>query len=63
MRVLVQIIGLAALLAGLLFVGQGLGYIPWPHTSFMIGDMHWVTYGALIAAAGLLAILLARPRG
>ena len=59
MRVLVQIVGLVLLLAGLLFAGQGLGYIPWPRTSFMTNDMHWVAYGAGIAAVGLVLLLRA----
>jgi hypothetical protein len=62
MRVLVQIIGLAALLVGLLFAGQGLGYVHVPHNSFMIGDMHWTYYGAGIAAAGLVLMFLSRRK-
>jgi len=63
MRMLFRIIGCIALLAGLFFAAQGSGYIPWPHDSFMVSDVRWITYGALIAAAGLLVLLLARPRG
>ena len=62
MRALIGIIGLAALLVGLLFAGQGLGYIPWPYASFMIGNMQWVYYGAGIAAVGLVLILLSRRK-
>jgi hypothetical protein len=62
MRALVLLIGFAALLAGLLFAGQGLGYIPWPHASTMIGDKQWVTYGAAIAVVGLVLILLSRRK-
>ncbi|MGC9953414.1 MAG: hypothetical protein ABSD21_03945 [Rhizomicrobium sp.] len=62
MRALFRTIGVVALLAGLLVAGQGSGYIPWPHTSFMIGEMRWVYYGAGIAAAGLVLILLSRRR-
>jgi len=58
-----RIVGVIALVAGLVFVGQGSGYFPWPRTSFMISDVHWVYYGAAIAVAGLLAIVLTRPRG
>jgi hypothetical protein len=60
MKGLLLAVGAVALLAGLLFAGQGLGYIPWPRTSFMISDMHWVTYGAGIAAAGLVLIWISR---
>jgi hypothetical protein len=62
MRLLVQIIGVAVLLLGLLSIGQGLGYIHLPQNSFMIGDMHWVTYGAGIATVGLVLVLLARRK-
>jgi len=62
MRMLLRTIGAVALLAGLFFAGQGSGYIPWPRTSFMISDTHWVYYGAAIAAVGIVLILLARPR-
>jgi hypothetical protein len=54
------LIGALALASGLLFVGQGLGYIHWPARSFMINQMRWVYYGGAIAAAGLVLILIAR---
>jgi hypothetical protein len=38
------------LLAGAVFAGQGLGYIP---GSFMTGDMHWVWIGSGMVAVGL----------
>jgi len=60
MKNVLMLIGIAALAAGLLFVGQGAGYIRWPASSFMISDMRWVYYGAAIAVAGLLLIGLAR---
>jgi len=62
MKVLLTIAGLAALLAGLLFIGQGLGYIPWPHTSFMIGEMQWAYYGAGIALVGIVLLYFAGRR-
>ena len=62
MKALIRIVGVVALLVGLLFAGQGLGYIPWPRTSFMISDMHWAIYGAGIAAVGLVLVLLSRRR-
>lgn len=48
-------IGVLVLLAGAVFAGQGLGYIP---GSFMTGDMHWFWIGGAIVVAGL-AILAA----
>ncbi len=59
MKALVLIVGLAALASGLLFVGQGLGIINWPASSFMISQIRWVYYGGAIALAGLVLIVLA----
>jgi len=60
MKAVIMVIGAAALAAGLLFIGQGLGYIRWPSSSFMINERAWVYYGAAIAAAGLILIFVAR---
>jgi len=53
-------IGIILLLAGLVFAGQGTGYIPWPAESFMINETRWVYYGAGMAAVGILLIIIAR---
>lgn len=37
-------------LAGAVFAGQGLGYIP---GSFMTGDMHWFWIGGVMILGGL----------
>jgi uncharacterized membrane protein len=50
------IIGLIALAIGLLWIGQGLGIINWPQSSFMIRQMQWAGYGAALAAVGLILI-------
>jgi hypothetical protein len=60
MRVPLTVIGIVLLLAGLVFVGQGSGYFPYPAESFMIGETRWVQYGAAIAVAGLVILLAAR---
>jgi len=60
MKALLLLIGVLALAAGLLFTGQGLGYVRWLAESFMIGQTNWVYYGAAIAAAGLALIMVAR---
>jgi hypothetical protein len=60
MKALLTLIGIIALPAGLLFAGQGSGYIPWPAESFMISEFKWVYYGAAIALAGILLIVAGR---
>lgn len=62
MKTLLLIVGVAALAFGLLFVGQGLGYINWPSSSFMLRDVSWAYYGGAIAAVGLALIVVARRR-
>ena len=60
MKMLLMLAGIMALAIGLLFVGQGLGYIRWPASSFMINDIKWVYYGGGIALVGLLLIIIAQ---
>jgi len=62
MRSMFMLIGIIALAFGLLFVGQGLGYIMWPSSSFMLRDVTWAYYGGAIAAVGLAMIVAARRR-
>jgi predicted outer membrane repeat protein len=60
MKTLLALIGIVAVLLGLLFVGQGSGYIPWPASSFMINQSKWMYYGGAIAAAGLIVFAWSR---
>jgi hypothetical protein len=60
MRKLLTVISIILLIAGLVFVGQGSGYFPYPAESFMINQTPWVYYGAAIAVAGLLLGVVAR---
>ena len=61
-RVLLLIVGILALLVGLLWIGQGLGIIQWPASSFMLDQRPWVWRGAALALAGAVAIWRARRR-
>jgi hypothetical protein len=45
---------------GLLWIGQGLGYVNWPASSFMIDQRPWADRGAVLAAIGLALIMVAR---
>ncbi len=60
MQTLLTLVGIIVLLAGIVFIGQGSGYFPYPAESFMVRETRWVYYGAAIAVAGLLIIVLAR---
>jgi hypothetical protein len=55
------VVGVLMLLVGLVWTGQGLGYIK---GSFMTGDLRWTYIGAACAVvgAGLLAFTWARRR-
>jgi uncharacterized membrane protein len=53
-------IGVLLTLMGLLWIGQGLGYVHWPQSSFMLDQRPWANRGAALAVAGLLLILIAR---
>ena len=60
MNALLLLIGVLTLAAGLLFAGQGLGYVRWPAESFMIDQTNWIYYGGAIAIFGLVLIMVAR---
>jgi len=62
MKTLLTILGIVLLLAGLVWMGQGSGYFPYPRESFMISQVQWVYYGGITAVVGLVLIVLA-PRG
>jgi len=56
MRKGLLIVGFIALAIGLLWIGQGTGAIRWPASSFMISQLQWAGYGAMLAAVGLILI-------
>jgi hypothetical protein len=60
MQTLLTVIGVVLLLAGLVFMGQGSGYFPYPASSFMINATQWIYYGGGIAIVGLLLVFFAR---
>jgi hypothetical protein len=62
MKTALLIVGVLALLMGLLWVGQGMGLVHWPASSFMIDQRPWVTRGAVLALVGLILIFLSRRR-
>jgi uncharacterized membrane protein len=53
MKTLMLIVGVLALAMGLLWIGQGSGYIHWPASSFMINQVKWAYYGMATAVIGV----------
>jgi uncharacterized membrane protein len=51
-----MVLGILALLIGLIWIGQGTGAINWPQSSFMISQIQWAYYGAALAVVGLILI-------
>ena len=62
MKTLLLIVGIAALLIGLLWIGQGTGVIKWPASSFMLDQRPWALRGAILAVVGVALILFSRRR-
>jgi hypothetical protein len=54
LRTLLLIAGLVAALLGLIWIGQGSGYFPYPASSFMINQTEWIWRGAILAIVGLI---------
>lgn len=60
MRLLLLIVGIIAVLTGLVWIGQGTGYFPYPASSFMIKATQWAWYGLVVMLVGLGLIWLSR---
>jgi hypothetical protein len=63
MRTVTLISGILLVLLGLLWIGQGTGYFPYPSYSFMISDISWAYRGAAVAVGGIIVIVLSRRIG
>ncbi|HEY6980958.1 hypothetical protein [Reyranella sp.] len=59
-RKILLILGVLAALTGLVWMGQGSGYFPYPKTSFMIDQRPWIWIGLGLALAGVVAIAVSR---
>ena len=60
MKTVLLILGVLALLMGLLWIGQGFGLVMWPSSSFMLEQKIWALWGSILAAIGVLLIWRAR---
>ena len=62
MKTVLLIAGIAGLLMGLLWMGQGAGLLHWPASSFMLDQRPWIARGAILAIVGVALILVSRRR-
>jgi hypothetical protein len=60
LRLLLTVIGILAILMGVLWMAQGTGLFPYPAQSFMINQTPWILRGGLLAVAGLALVWAAR---
>jgi hypothetical protein len=63
MRNVLLSVGVMAILVGVIWIGQGTGYFPYPRSSFMINDTAWAYYGIALAVLGLVAVAVSRRIG
>jgi hypothetical protein len=59
MKGLLTAVGIILLLAGIVFMGQGSRYFPYPAESFMVGASQWIYYGGGIAVIGIVILVFA----
>ena len=63
LRLLMLVIGTLAMLLGLLWIGQGMGLVRWPASSFMIDVTAWAVRGGVLALGGALMVYYGRRVG
>jgi hypothetical protein len=62
MRALVFGVGILACMIGLVWIGQGTGYFPYPERSFMISQPAWAYRGAMLFVIGAALVWVGRRR-
>lgn len=63
MRIVSSLIGLLLIAMGIIWMLQGLNVAPPPlDQSFMMADMHWTFYGAILALVGLAQLIWSNIR-
>ncbi len=61
-RIVLNCLAALAILLGFIWMGQGSGIFPYPASSFMIDQSPWILYGAILAIAGVVGLVLLRRR-
>ena len=62
MRIGLAVLGVLAILAGLVWIAQGLN-LPFAPRSFMTTDRTWIVIGALAVVGGVVLLVRARRAG
>lgn len=60
LRGILPVAGALAALIGLLWIGQGTGYFPYPASSFMIDQTPWAWIGLVVMVAGIAVVFISR---
>jgi hypothetical protein len=60
LRTTLLVLGILAILVGVVWVGQGTGYFPYPSSSFMINQKPWIYRGLILAVAGVVVVAVSR---
>jgi len=60
MRIVSNLIGIAMILMGIVWMLQGLNLAF--RVGFMVGDFHWTIYGAIIALVGIAQVIWSNTR-
>jgi len=63
LRIIMLVVGAVAVLIGLLWIGQGMGLVRWPASSFMIDVTAWAVRGGVLALGGALMVYYGRRVG
>ncbi len=62
LRIPLLVVGLLMVLFGLVWMGQGSGYFPYPAGNFMINQTPWIYRGAGVLIVGVILIAVSRRR-
>lgn len=63
LRPILTVVGILAMLMGLLWIGQGTGLVMWPRQSFMLAEGKWAVNGAILGAIGAALLWASGRRG